>query len=344
MNKNLTGWVVLGLIILAAGWFFWPTISQVISQITRPSIAIPSPSIIIGGGDTPTPVLEAQATAMVNRNLPVPTEEFAFIKANNLEGLQRYLDAKAQNWASVSQNVWSTDIAGVAPWSLINSSLGGTRTITWTAVWKGDAIGGLSAEFGLPTIILDENGWVEVSRTQSATQANLTNVEMQTTATVTFTGKVCVTSVEHWDFTPVHYGDYTQPEDGASLHTPSGDEWAYMLDPVNHHSYSLWTGESTTGLFPPNVSLDDHLYVKQMAEGSAKVIAHDNGKIEKLMALVETAVKPNGQFYTDQIMVNFSPEIASLYRVRGFNVIVNLTRLTDNLGRILRCDGTPVLR
>lgn len=339
MRKNFSGLVVILLLVGAAAWFFWPTVEGVLTPPTFPRVAPPVISLP-SFGVTPTPVLDAQATAQADRAVPVPTQEFAFIRANDLVGLQKYLDGKAQNWSSVSQNVWTIDIAGVAPWSLTNSILGGTRTITWTAVWKGNAVGGLNSQFGLPTVVLNDD-WVEVQRTQSITQTNLTLVEMQTTATVTFTGQSCITGVEHWDFTPIHTGEQNS---APILHNPGAEEWAVVLDPLNHRSYSIWTGESTTGLFPPNVTLDDHLYIRHMAEGTAKVIAHENSRLEELMGLVEASAQPGGKFYTDQISPNFSSEIASLYRVRGFTIVVNLTRATDSLGRILRCDGTPVLR
>lgn len=339
MRNNLSGLLVIGLLLAFVGWFFWPTIEGILTPPTLPRVAPPVVSFP-NLGASPTPVLNAQATAQAGRAVPVPTQEYAFIKANDLVGLQKYLDGKAQNWSSVSQNVWTMDIAGVAPWSLTNSALGGTHAITWTAVWKGNATGGLNSQFGLPTVTLNDD-WVEVQRTQSITQTNLTLVEMQTTATVTFTGKTCVTGVEHWDFTPIHTGE---PNSAPILQNPGAQEWAVVLDPLNHRSYSIWTGESTTGLFPPRISLDDHLYVRQMAEGTAKVIAHENARLEQLLGLVETSAQPGGRFYTDQILPNFSEEIASLYRVRGFTIVVNLTRLTDGLGRTLRCDGTPVLR
>jgi len=350
MNKNSGGgWLLLlAIIIGAVGWIFWPTISREYNRLTHPSIVLPAlPTVTVPQfGATATPVLDAEATAQAQRGQPIPTQELAFIRDGDLPGLQHLFDVNAHFWDSISQNVATRDIAGVAEWpaKVTTTWLGaevGSHVITYTSVWKGDAIGGLTAAFGVPSVSLDENGWTEVQRTQSITQTNLTLVESWTTATVTYTGQTCVASVEHWDPSPIHYGEITI--DSTVHHDPTAYEWEFMLDPVNHNSYAIWTGDLITGI-GADIRNEDHRSAMDMAEKTSKVIALQDDKMVKLIEQVEASVNPGGYFYNHQILPIYTPELANQYRVLAFVIDINLTRLTGPDGRILRCDGTPVIQ
>lgn len=344
--KTLLGLVILGAIVWGVLWFFKVDPAQLIARALAQAIpglsftppTLPDPPSI---GSTPTPVVEAQGTAEALRGAEIPPTEFSYVKVGDLDGLKGYLQSQVMTWTSISQNVLSADLVGVGTASLSNKSIAGdTRTVTWTAVYKGLLVEGLTADFNIPIVVLDN--WVEVTRTASITQTNLTLVGMQATAYVTHTGQICITSISDWPDSPVNHGD-PDPSITAPT-TPSGEDWAFFLDPTNHASYSLWTDEVTSGWFPPGpVSFDDLMYIKSSAEKVARLEGTVNNPLLDSLALDVAASATSGDYFKTMIQPLYTPERAVMYQISGWVVNIVLTEKrdpTDN--RMARCKGPLV--
>lgn len=349
--NNKSGWVLLVGLFVGLGWFFWPTIESV---MTPPQLPLPDvkPPVITNPLATPTEVVQAAATAAAQNGIPVPPDEYAYIRVGDLTGLQNYLNDQARDWTYIAQGVHVQQIAGVGQWSTTWNRLGafdiilGSRTITYTSVWKGEVLGGLDSSFAVPTITLGEDYEALGEPTRSLTQTNLLIQEMGATATVAFTGSVCAVSVTHYDPSPINWGEL-----GTTYQAnPNFDVNALVLqNPQERVSYDLWTGESTTGWAPEQI-VSEHDYTRQMAAKQGKVVALlqvmnlDETGGNDLTRAVTTSVMPGGDFYESQIEPLFSQELAQLFRVKGFTISVNLTPKTDEAGHLIMCDGTVIIK
>lgn len=285
---------------------------------------------VIPGENTPRPSIIGQAaTQMAEAGNPVPTQEYVYLRLGDLPGLQAYLDSQAQNWLNLSLNIHSLDIFGVAasservessPCSWGNAAgdlLCRYALIEYTAVYKGVMTGGTQAEFSLHPVVTLGEDWTEVD--SPLIEGNKTTIFYEATAIITFSGQMCVTSIEE-----------NTPSSVLDGETPPTDK-SYIIKTLDERR--LWP-DLGPWIFPTGINED---YLRLDAYKKAKTIALWPQNVNYLYSLIEADMKPGGAFY--EIVKSFyTPELAQMYRVKGFLIVMNPTRGDP----LVRCDGSNV--
>ncbi|KKT29283.1 MAG: hypothetical protein UW16_C0031G0005 [Microgenomates group bacterium GW2011_GWC1_44_10] len=278
---------------------------------------------------TPSPnIFEQSATRIAEAGNPIPTQEYVYLRLGDIPGLQAYLNSQAQNWLNMSLNIHSLDIFGVAssservegtPCGWGNSAgdlLCRYAIIEYTAVYKGVMTGGTQAEFILHPVVTMGEDWTEVN---SVIEGNKTTISYQATATITFSGEMCITSVE--ENTPSSVLDGEVPPTDKSYTIKTLDERRLWPD------LGPW-------IFPTDINED---YLRLDAYKKAKDIALWPQNVNYLYDLIEADMKPSGAFY-EKVKSFYTPELAQMYHVKGFLIVMNPTRGDP----LVRCDGSYV--
>lgn len=283
---------------------------------------------------------------MAQSGNPVPTLEYVYIRNDDMAGLQAYLDKQAKNWLNMSMTIHSGNVAGVTPkqGSLFAEgplSVAPTGAAIWedvhteacewpyadinplclfykvgfTSVYKGIITGGVDSNFILhPVVTLkrDDNNniiWKEIKR---ETKDGVVEVTFGGIAVVTFTGNVCVTSVEESTFSLVHQGS----------EAPTDKSYTIRVEEIHN-----WSGDTDI----------NEEFLRNIAEGQAKTIALLPEKVTTLYGFIHDDMLPGGKFYED-VKSFYSPELAAMYGVAEFEVVFVFT----DGDPLLRCDGTPI--
>jgi hypothetical protein len=277
-----------------------------------------------------SPVLVA-ATALQEAEAPIPPVELLYHYNRDTTGLQKYLDENAKNWLNMSLNVHSLEVFGVAASyeKVQNFACGGNTAddllcryalIEYTSVYKGVVTGGVDSDFILkPQVTLKED-WTEVSPRPLPVD-NKVMIEMESTAVITYTGTSCITGVE--EITPSVLAEGEVPPTDRSYTFKSLDE------------RRLWP-DLGPSIFPDNINEE---FLRIDAERKAKQIALNADSVSPVLDYVAADLGPNGPFMRD-VQTFYSPDTAKLFRVKSFEIVINLDR--GNPG--LRCDGTPVIK
>jgi len=279
---------------------------------------------------TPSPnIFEQSATRIAEAGIPIPTQEYFYLYLGDMPGLQAYLDSQAQNWLNLSLNIHSLDIFGVAssservessPCSWGNPAgdlICRYATIEYTAVYKGVMTGGTQADFILyPVVTLGED-WSEIK--PQVTEGNKTTIIYGATATITFTGQMCVTGIEE-----------NTPSSVLNGENPPTDK-SYIIKTVDERR--LWP-DLGPWIFPTEINED---YLRLDAYKKAKTIALWPENINYLYGFIEADMKPGGAFY-EAVKSFYTPELAQIYNVKGFLIVMNPSRGDP----LVRCDGSYV--
>ncbi len=271
-------------------------------------------------------VPDISATQLSEGGNTVPEPELVYIKVGDLAGLQTYMDSQAKNWLNISTNIHSQDVFGAASssvtiqnnacdavWPL--NKLCRYASIEYTAIYKGVMTGGTQANFVLhPSVTLGDD-WTETKR-------ELVNGKMEVTfmatATVTFSGNMCVTSVEENTPTSVETGQAAPQDNSYTIKTK--DE--RLLPDIGPWVYDLEVNEEA-------LRIDSYK--------KAKTIALLPDKVNTLYSYIEADMMPGGEFY-EAVKAFYTPELAQIYRVKGWNIVMSPTRGDP----LVRCDGTNV--
>lgn len=312
--------IILLIVLVATGYYLYDNYFNPASQLAEPLHLPTSPSSL--------PIPDVYATQLSEGGNPIPTVELAYIRVGNISGLQTYMDSQAKNWLNISTNIHSQDIYGAGQssitiqnkacdltWPL--SELCRYATVEYTAIYKGIMTGGTKADFVLhPTVTLGDD-WTEIDRIQEGNKITITQAA---TATVTFSGEICVTSIEESTPTSVEYGQYPPLDNSYTIKTkderllPDIGPWVYDLD-VNEE------------------------FLRIDSYKKAKDIALLPEKVSALYSWIEADMRPGGQFY-EAVKSFYTPELAQLYSLKGWIIVMNPSRGNP----LVRCDGTYVNR
>lgn len=292
-------------------------------------LAFPQPTTT-GNENTPSPnIFEQAATQMAEAGNPIPTQEYFYLHLGDIPGLQAYLNSQAQNWLNLSLNIHSLDIFGVAtsseriegsPCGWENSAgdlLCRYAIVEYTAVYKGVMTGGTQAEFILHPVVTLGEDWSEVD--SPIIDGNKTTISYEATAIITFTGQMCVTSVEE-----------NTPSSVLDGETPPTDK-SYTIKTLDERR--LWP-DLGPWIFPTGINED---YLRLDAYKKAKTIALWPQNVNYLYGLIEADMKPGGSFY-EAVKSFYTPELAKTYSVKGFIIVMNPIRGDP----LVRCDGSYV--
>lgn len=292
---------------------------------SQPAHEKPTPPISIFSPSNP---LDLAATQMEEAGNPVPTTEYVYIYNRDFTGLQTYLDNQAQNWVNMSMNIHSGNVYGVATssekvqsiactWPVIDQLLCRTAEIEYTAVYKGVITGGVQADFVLhPKVSLKED-WSEII--PPVITGNKIEITYGSTAIITYSGEMCITSVE--ESTPSSVQETDTPPTDKSYTIKSKDE------------RRLWP-DLGPYIFPTGINEE---YLRIDAYKKAKDISLVPEKVTTLYSFIEGDMLPGGKYY-EAVKSFYTAELATMYRVKGFELVFVPTRGDP----LLRCDGTPV--
>ncbi|HCQ31056.1 TPA: hypothetical protein DIU27_01565 [Candidatus Collierbacteria bacterium] len=309
--------ILIFLIILGGFGVYW---------LFRESLKSAQPRI--PGSEDNQRVLNASTTQMSEAGNPIPEQEYLYLYVRDISGLQAYLDTQAKNWLNLSLNIHSRDISGVATSSEKVESVpcgwGNTAgdllcryaLIEYTAVYKGVLTGGTQAEFILHPVVTLGDDWTETSRTPKGDKIEITYIA---TATVTFSGQMCITSVEE-----------NTPSSILDGETPPSDD-SYTIKSLDERR--LWP-DLGPWIFPTGINEE---YLRLDAYKKAKTIALWPKNIEDLYSLIELDMRSGGSFY-EAIKSFYTPELAKMYNVKDFIVVMSPTRGDSRV----RCDGSNV--
>lgn len=346
-NQILITIILLGLLIIGAAVFIKLPKMPDISDFVPPAATV-TPSY---------KNIEGEATKMAGAGNPIPTKEFVYLYNQNFTGLQDYLDGQAQNWLNMSMNIHSGNVYGVTPaqgspypdgplstapvgaaiWKDLHSSacdlpfpdknpLCVWLKVGFTSVYKGVLTGGVNSDFILhPTVSLkqDIDGktlWYEIKR--EPTKDNKVEVTYGGIAVITYTGNICITSVEQSTFSLVHQSSDAPTDKSYTLRVEESHNWI-----------TAQIGDLT--IIGGNDIDED--YLRNTAEGQAKAIALLPEKVTTLYTFIKDDMSPEGKF-RKAIEAFYTDDLAKLYGVKGFEIVF---KTTDG-DPLLRCDGTPI--
>jgi len=370
MIKQIQGFLIT--IILAGVIVIGVGIAIKFLAVTPTPTPSPSPPVVFGPTETPqSNGLEAEATEMAESN-PIPPDEYKEIFKNRFSELQTDLDEQADNWESVSTSIHSGNVYGVTPaqksrftegplsvapvgaaiwedrhteaceWAGADiNPLCGFLKVGFTAVYKGILHAGLNEDFSFPTVTqkTDDKGevlWYEIEReTKDGPLGNkITEVTYGSIAVVTYTGKICISSVEEQTFSLIHQTSEPPLDKSYTVRIQEDYNWLTVT----------LANETIIGGNDINES-----YLRDMAQAQAKTIALSPEKVKTMYGFVKddiapetpaTAEKPasEGGTYYQKIKAYYSPELAKLFSVKGFELVFNITEEDPRI----RCDGTLI--
>lgn len=350
-------------------------VAVAIKFLTAPETTpTPSPVIppIFGPTETPSPKgLEGEATKMAETN-PIPPDEIIPLYGNRFDLLQAHLDEHAKDWVDIYTNVHSGNVYGVTPaqssrftdgplsvapigaavWEERHTQacewigadinpLCGYLKVGYTAVYKGIMHGGLNEDFSSPVVTqkTDDKGevlWYEIEReTKDGPLGNkITEVTYGAIAVVTYTGKVCINSVEEQTFSLVHEN------------TEKPTDKSYTVRVEETHNWLTLSKDEIDLIGGNNIN---EIYLRDIAEGQAKTIALLPVKVTTMYSFVKGDIAPEtvatekqaateGGKYYQKLKAFYTPELAKIYSVKGFEIVINITEQDP----LLRCDGTPI--
>ncbi len=339
MNKtNQALLTILLFVILGGGGYLFLQTKNAIPKIpTIPTIPTADLSTRIPDPNT----VDYSATQMAEANQPVPTMELRYIKNEDLEGLRAWLISQEQNGIKESVNIHWNDTSGVGNSSITiynkacdaiwpANQLCLSATIEFYSVWKGVISGGVSHDFILkPTIDFkrDTSGniiWQEIKR---ETKDNVIEVTFGGTVIVTYSGDMCVTSVEENTPSAIHepvsvpLGGTAPDKDSYTMKTR--DETLYK---IGNWEYDLQVNEK---------ALEIEAYKK------AKIDALRPEKIRTFLGFVHSdLVGPNGYFY-QKLDAFWNQQMAFMFGVYDFEVVVAPNPISDD-NTMIRCDGSLI--
>ncbi len=335
---NLIRIIVIACFVLGT-FFVW----SLYNKSQNPPLQIPA--------DNGQNSITTSATNMASGGNPIPTTEYIFLQRGDFAGLQKYLDDNKENWVSISMNIETGQVMGVTPpqgpipnkaygtppqgaavWQEVhNESCDWTfpnplqnplcmwYKVGFTSVYKGDIIAGVNDDFILKPVVTLKNDWSNSSDAPTIESNKITTYQ-ESTAIVTYTGNICVTAVEQNTFTPIHTSD-VQPTDKSYTLRVEEKRNVFGID-IN------WT-DSTSGI--------NEEYLRNMAEGTAKVIALSPENVRTIYEIVQDDMNPGGAF-RQKIEAFFTPELAKQLHIKDFEIVFNVTMGDPQL----RCDGTNV--
>lgn len=288
----------------------------------------------------------ASATQMADAGEAIPEVETVFIQNKDLSGLIKYLNGQAKNWVNMSFNIHSGNVYGVGrtmetvkseACNLSESALNllcRIASIEYTSVYKGVVTAGTDSDFILKPVITLKNDWSEISRVQKDNKIVVTE---GATALVTYTGRICVTSVEENTPSETHQAPETGTPDPYRVdQAPQGDT-SYTIKTADERRYWPDFGPS---IWPTGIN-DDFLRIDSYKQ--AKTMALKPETIKTLYSFVASDMlpgkdgKPGGKFY-EAIKALYTPELAKMFGVKGFEIVFNATPADF----ITRCDGSPI--
>ena len=295
-------------------------------RTNSPASSTPPPLIVLPNGEGPLP---NSATEQADAGVPIPTIEYSFLYNRDYAGLQEYLNDQAQNWVNLTFNIHSFEVFGVGvssekvssvacTWPVVDKILCRTAEIEYTAVYKGLLTGGVQADFVLHPLVTLKEDWTEINRTTTDQKVEVT---YGSTAIITYSGDLCVTSVE--ENTPSSVQENDLPPLDKSYTIKSKDE------------RRLWP-DLGPYIFPTGI---DENFLRIDAYKKAKDAALTPDKVLLLYDFIQADLLPGGPFY-EAIRSFYTPELAQLYGVKGFELVFLPTRGDP----LLRCDGTQVNR
>jgi hypothetical protein len=308
---------------------------------------------------------------MAESNPPPPDELIKLFK-NQFEDIQTGLNNQGKNWVAISTDMHAGNVYGVTPAQTSPFSEGPlsvapvgaaiwedrhTAACEWagadinplcaylkvgyTAVYKGIMHGGMNEDFSFPTVTqkTDKKGevlWYEIERdTKDGPLGNkITEVTYGAIAVITYTGKICISSIEEQTFSIVH----------QSSEPPADKSYTVRVEETRN-----WLTLSTDDKILLGGNDINEVYLRDMAEGQAKTIALLPGKVKTMYSFVRDDITPEspatkdkaanaGGAYYQKIKNLYTPELAKLYGVKSFEIVFNIT----DQDPLLRCDGTPI--
>ncbi len=263
---------------------------------------------------------------MAENSHPIPTQVINYWREDNLAGLVAYYTALDRNVVSISTNIHTVETSGVADsaitiynkacdaiWPL--NQFCKSATIKWGAVYRGRIIGGVN-DIPTPQFTL-KGDWTENLSRRTATETQI-DIYGESTVVITYNFAMCVTAVEEKTPTLVHTGE-ERPDDTSYYILLQDDP---LIGDIGSWEYDLDVNEE-------GLRID--------AYKKAKTMALLPEKVTTLYSFIRADMAPGGEFYK-RLTAIYTPEVATLFHVKGFEFVINIAEGDP----LLRCDGTPI--
>lgn len=285
-------------------------------------------------GVTPNPTntyktVATEAKKISEGGIAIPTEEIGYLQRGDLSGLENYLMGQAKNWVSMSFNIHTNQVFGTGLSGMTVETNGckiskseanifcHIATIIYTSVFKGNVTAGVNAEFILNPRVAFKGDWTDTG--ERYTEGNKTTIVQASTVVITYSGRICVTSVE--TNTPTNVDEGSIPPEDSSYTIKTMDE------------RKLWP-DLGPNIWPTGIN-EEKLRVDSFKMAKDEALSED--KIKTIYTFVAEDIAPGGAFYK-AITAFYTPELAKMFGVKGFEFVFQA--LPSDF--TTRCDGTPI--